>query len=493
MTVQEKIRIDAPVAPMIIRGKVISDNLIEVGGRGGDLNFMTPDAHKYLDLLPLGNPAQLADLYTISFEEILDYLEELGSLLDVEKNVHVYRARELSYLTAPTTEPLIDRQYGNMGKPFRRERVKDLAENSVGIAYLEGWVERTALSGARQGIRCFGARALHIVAGNSPMVSVNTVIKNAILRSDAIIKAPSNDPFTALAIAQTMVDMVPDHPLTKHLSVAYWRGGDVALEEKLYQPHNVEKIVAWGGFSSIKHVTRYIQPGLELISLDPKRSVSVVGKEAFESDELMRTAAQRLAADIGVMNQVGCVNSRISYVMSGTDGAGLEKINTFGQYVYEAMLKLPSAVSTKPKRYDRDLKEHVDALRLDGDWFSVIGGQDDEGAIIVSQMPEAVDFSPLLNDRTANLVPIDTLDEVMRAMTSYTKTVGVFPEALKQDLLNVLPLGGAQRLVSLGYAIAGDGTGGRGTDDGIEIVRRMGKWIVHDVYDPTVTPGLWEA
>ena len=68
-----------------------------------------------------------------------------------------------------------------------------------------------------------------------------------------------------------MADMAPDHPITRHLSVAYWKGGDVEFEEQLYQPHNIEKIVAWGGFASVKHVTRYIQPGLELITLDPKR------------------------------------------------------------------------------------------------------------------------------------------------------------------------------------------------------------------------------
>jgi len=47
----------------------------------------------------------------------------------------------------------------------------------------------------------------------------------------------------------------------------------------LYQPQNVEKIVAWGGFASIKHVSRYIQPGVELVSFDPKRSASVIGPD----------------------------------------------------------------------------------------------------------------------------------------------------------------------------------------------------------------------
>ena len=111
------------------------------------------------------------------------------------------------------------------------------------------------------------------------MLGALTVLRGAVTRGDTIIKVPSNDPFTTGAIARTMVDMAPDHPITKHLAVAYWRGGDEALESKIYQPHNIEKIIAWGGFASVKHVTKYIQPGIELISLDPKRSASIVGGE----------------------------------------------------------------------------------------------------------------------------------------------------------------------------------------------------------------------
>jgi hypothetical protein len=46
----------APIASMVIRGVVYTDDLIEVGGRGGDLTFRTPDAHRYLDRLVLGDP-----------------------------------------------------------------------------------------------------------------------------------------------------------------------------------------------------------------------------------------------------------------------------------------------------------------------------------------------------------------------------------------------------------------------------------------------------
>jgi hypothetical protein len=473
---------------MIIRGQVITDNLIEVGGRGGDLSFLTPDASKYIDQLPLGNPAKLADLYRLSFDDILDYAVELGARLDLDKNQYLQEACELSFLTAPTTPTIVKGSYMGLKHLLSREFITEMAESTVGIKYLEGWVPQTLLDGTELEVRCFGARTLHIVAGNAVSLSLWTIIRNMVLRSDAIIKAPSNDPFTALAIARTMVDMAPDHPLTKHLSVAYWKGGDEAFEQRLYQPQNLEKIVAWGGFASMKHVTKYIQPGLELISLDPKRSASIIGQEAFYNEENMREAAVRLAADIGAINQKGCVCARVVYVQSGTDEQGLERLNTFGQYVYEAMLGLPNTLSTAPKRYDQGLKAHVDALRLDDEWYKVIGGKEGEGAIICSQLPEPVSFAASLDDRTANLVPVDDLSEMMAAVDAYTQTVGVYPESIKDQLKDVLPLYGAQRIVSLGYAAAMKFAA---PQDSIEPMRRMGKWISNQIAAPQTSAAPW--
>ena len=282
-----------PIAPMIIRGRVITDDLVLMGGRGGDLSFLAPDPHRYIGQLPLGNPTRLEDLYRLTFDDILDYAGELAQKLDFKTNAHMQRACEISYLTAPSTPSIVKATYLALPQMLERKAIIEATDTTVGIKYLEGWVKQKLIDGTELEIRCFGARTLHIVAGNSPGLSLLTILRNMVMRSDAIIKAPSNDPFTALAIAQTMIDMAPDHPLTRHLSVAYWKGGDEAFEQQLYRPEHIEKIVAWGGFASMKHVTRYIQPGLELVSLDPKRSASIIGKETFASDAAMREAALR--------------------------------------------------------------------------------------------------------------------------------------------------------------------------------------------------------
>lgn len=470
------------IAPAVIRGEVIDTDLIEYPGRGYGRAFLAPDPRKFVDRLPLASPGQMADLYDLRFDDILDYLDALGERLDIRTNEHMQRARDLTYDATPLPRELIDMGYDGFGTFLERDKVRKLAENTVGIDYLEGWVEQSMPDGKIIKYRAFGSRGVHIVAGNGPGLGMITLARSAITRSDCIIKAPSNDPFTSAALGQTMCDMAPDHPITRHFAVAYWSGGDAEIEDKLYQPHNLDKIVAWGGLAGIKHVTKYLQPGLELISLDPKTSISVVGPEVLDDEEQMREAAGRLAIDIGGANQAGCASSRVVYVLTGSHPDGVERTSELARRVYDAIMDLPSTFSTMPKAYDRDLKAHVDALRLDDDWYDVIGGEKDEGAVIVSKLPRPVDFAAYLTDRTANFVPVESIDELLLGINAYTQTIGVWPESLKADLENVVPFYGAQRLVTLGNALYNGPLVGL-AHDAIEPVRRMCKWIANEVSD----------
>src|SRR5271154_1951703 len=135
---------------------------------------------------------------------------------------------------------------------------------------------------------------------------------------------------THAAVIRTMIDMDPNHPVTRHLSVGYWKGGDEEIEQVLYHPKNIEKIVAWGGMNSIKHIAKYIQPGIDLITLEPKFSSSIIGRDAFADEATMRDVAALLALDVGGANQEGCANSRVVYADTGTDEAGIEVANRFG-------------------------------------------------------------------------------------------------------------------------------------------------------------------
>ena len=479
----------AYTVPLFLRGRIITDDLVPFDNRRGLSQFQAPDMAKYVERMPLKSPAEMSDLYELSFDEILDVLAALGNALDFESNAHLQEAYKASLVANVLPAEMTKNSYRVLRPLFSRENVTEIADSQVGLDYLNGWVPHKLRDGRELRVRAFGSRVLHIPAGNGGLVSAVTILRSVITRSDVIIKAPSNDPLTAIAIARTLAEVAPNHPITKHLVVGYWKGGDLSVEETLYQPQHIEKIVAWGGLASVKHVTRYIQPGLELIALDPKRSATIIGPEAFDDERTMREMARRAATDIGVANQEGCANARVIYVLSGTDADGLANANRFGELVYRELVSLPAIVSTPPRYPNRDLLEHLEASRMTDDFYRVIGGEEREGAIVVSQFDEPVDDSPMLSGRVANIVPVDGIDQVTAAVNSYTQTIGIYPESLKRELRNTLPLFGAQRLTSLGYACS---VAVAMPQDAIEPIRRMCKWIVDEECDPDVVIPLWQ-
>ncbi|MHA1975200.1 MAG: acyl-CoA reductase [Candidatus Hodarchaeales archaeon] len=463
--------------PIVARGRLITDYSNIYGGRHGIARFITPDPQKYLNKIVMSNPQQLKDLHSLGLEEIITFLHDFGERLDLKTNAHLQEAFALGCEASGLTTPVLKSTYDVLPLFFNKQNIREMVDHRIGAQYLDSWVPEQMVDGRTVYVRAFGARAVHIIAGNVPLVAAGTIIRSCVTKSDTIIKLPSNDPLTATAFARTMIEMDPNHPITKHLTVAYWKGGDVEFEERLYRPDKVEKIIAWGGFNSIKHITRYLQPGIDLITLDPKLSTSIIGKEAFKDINTLKKVAQRAAMDVGSYNQEACVNSRVIYVQSGTDAKGIEKLNKLALFLYKSLTNLPKHVSTPAKDFNSELKILIDGLRLDNDFYHVYGGENNEGCVIASQLDEPVDFSMKLCGRVVNLVPIDDLEVATNSMNSYTQTVGVFPEKLKLTLRDDLIMHGVQRIVSLGFAAVGSLAT---PQDALEPLRRMCKWVVDE-------------
>ena len=86
---------------------------------------------------------------------------------------------------------------------------------------------------------------------------------------------------TAIAILRTMVDLDAEHPVTKHVSTLYQQAATNFVEQVAFSSPNIDKIVAWGGSSAIKHAAKFVGPGVELVALDPKISISLLGTEVL--------------------------------------------------------------------------------------------------------------------------------------------------------------------------------------------------------------------
>ena len=485
--------------PFLIRGEVIDpgEDAVEFGGRVG-ARFRTPDPAQYADQLVLADASKLRDLQETPVDEIIDFLVELGQRLTLDENPMLQAAYQLALDAGELTEPVLRTVYDDFVRMFRRERLVGSVEKGIGQAYLDGWVEQGTPGRSSVRVRAIGTRQLHIIAGNVPVVAASTVISYALTKSDCLIKMPSNDPLTAAAIVQSMIDLDPNHPVTKHVAVAYWKGGDEAVERRIIRPSRIEKLIAWGGMASMVHIQKYLVPGIELIAFNPKWSISIVGHEALESASAMEEAAYGVAVRAGQFNQTGCSNTRVVYVESTTDEEDLDRLERFGHAIHEAFGKLPPGFSTAPKHIDRNLDAELAAVALEDEYYRVIGDSS-FGGVVVSRTEEAVEFADQLNNRIVNLVPIADITRVPQWTNEGTQTVGIYPQRLREQLRDDLAIHGVQRIVPIQGEDAVDLLGDDpyvhdppGADpeqrrgmphDGTYSPQRMVRWVVDESID----------
>ena len=145
--------------------------------------------------------------------------------------------------------------------------------------------------------------------------------------------------------------------------------------------------------------------------------------------------------------------------------------------VYRYLASDQIDLSTKPKSYPIALKQELDTIRYLDD-FAVFGGEQNEGAVIVSKdYLSKVDFADSLCSKTVNIIPIKSIQDMLPAINVATQTIGVYPDKVKHMYRDDFVRSGAQRIVTLGGAAKGMiGM----PQDGLELARRMVKWVVDE-------------
>lgn len=470
--------------PIIARGRVImpGDDGVQYKGRGG-ADFRQANPHKHIHDLVLGDTSRMRDLHDTPMAEIIDLLAELGKRLRLDDNALLQDSFALALKAGGLAEPILRGVYDALPHMFDPAMMTALVDKTIGLAYLDGWVSS---GGAYESvsIRAVGTRQLHITAGNVPVVAAMTIARAGLTKSDILIKAPSNDPLTANAIARTLIEIAPDHPVTKHVAVAYWKGGDDYMDSQVIRTTRIDKITAWGGMSSVKHIQKFLTPGIDLTALNPKYSMSMIGRDTFANEAAMDEAAVGLATLAGFYNQTACANTRIVYVESGTDDASIEQVVALGRKMVAAYASLPPLLSTPFPTPNRELEAEMAAIALEDDFYHV-EGDTLTGGFIVSKFNDRVEFYDKLNNRVVNFVPVDKLTDVLKWCDDTTQTVGIYPESVRADIVDLFALAGIQRLVSLAggdpltvYANSHHMPPGS-PHDGIEPMRRSMRWVVN--------------
>lgn len=452
-------------APFFLRGEVLHGSDVIQKSRDLGVTFATPRIPFDRAVPPR---TEVPPLLNVPLAEIIDFLVETGQRLLASDNPHMQECIERMCTTHILPRAVVENTARHAAAYLnKRTLMAEVEQNFPDPRALDTWVPKQDYTGRKSFVRAFAPRLIHVLPGNSPGVAVKSVAQGAMVKAINLFKMSSADPFTMVAILRTMADLDPTHPIVRSMSAVYWRGGDDATERVLYRPQYFDKIVAWGGGDAINNVIKYLGPGFQLVSFDPKTSISMVGREALVDDATINRVADLCSADVMTLNQEACVASRFQFVEGPQ-----EDVDRFCARLHHHIARR-AADSGDVRPLDMDMREAVEAMVMMDDDYGVWGRPDGKGLVIRSEEP--VDFHPI--NKTANVVRVDSLDDAVKWINVATQTVGFYPFDRMADYRDRLAAGGAQRIVHLGEA--GPSTIGN-PHDAMYPLHRFVHWMAHE-------------
>jgi hypothetical protein len=453
------------------------------------LTFAAPTPAELLeqDLVSLSK-----DLYQLPVSAVLDYVSGLRGVLEQNRETLLSAARTAnaaSWQHDKALELIFEQlpaflDADALGEGIDRELS---AEGQPGRVLLDGWVQvdaqthagftaniRSSLFDTQESsphtrpvslLRAMPTRQLHITAGNSPMVLVTSLLRAISTKGAAIIKCPHENTLVGAVLALAMLELDPDHPITRHTSLLYWPGGDQQIDDVLLSSSDIDRVVVWGSPETVTQVKQKTTMA-KTVFLNPRYGLSMIGHEALQSQ--ISLTATLGASDSMVANQQACTSSLVHYVEGTEDDA----LAYCGQ-LQKALKRWDSAM---PHTLPRSTLGQLRALRrgafLGGRWF--INGQspDIESAVVYMQSPFDLQLHTM--SRLIVVRRVDSLDDVIPFLNPSVSTVGIYPAERIPDLRDIVSACGVSNVFCLGD-IENVYTGM--PHDGMRILSELVNWV----------------
>jgi len=430
------------------------------------------------ELLEPDPRAAVAELLALATRDVLGLVDRVGAALRV-------RAEPLARALAGSREP--DRrerlEAARLAALFDGAAVDAMLETALpGVRRdaLDGWqpIARESRSGvtavvaAREPalgpaaeptgpqLRGVPTIQLHITAGNAAVVPVTSLLWGWATRGACVLKPARRTARVMGLVAAALTQIEPDHPLVRHTSIAYWPGGEDAVEEVLLGRPVFERRLIWGSDATVATVTARSSGG-DLLAMRSRHAVSLIGAGADDLD----LASALAAADTVVADQQACMSSLL-HVVEGPPARADE-------YAVQLAARLAAWDELLPG--SSAVRGRVLSLRrgelATGVWHANGTWPDVSSAVVRTDRPFALASHP-----GGRLVLVRAVPDLVRAVpdlvgprVSHVGVAGVgagLPDLLAAlGVDNVLPLGDAERE----YA-------GR-PHDGMNVLDRLVRWV----------------
>jgi hypothetical protein len=418
--------------------------------------------------------------YGLTVEAVLDYLQSIASALQ-EDPATVDQVRDLCRLTSEHPDAYLDAAFATLHVGLDTRAALAMVDHELatwaipGSRFLDGWVEVPAQvfpglapllaqalperdqaaphpaslpAAISTSIRAMPTRQLHITAGNAPQIPLVSALRLVLTKSVGVIKCPLEVTLPGALLALAAVAAAPNHPLTRHLSVVYWHGGDESVETTLLAPGTFDRIVVWGAPEAVASVqSRALFT--KIVCFNPRYGLSLIGHEAFAGEDRLRQVAFAAATDVMIYNQKACTASQVQYV-EGTEA----QVQAYADCLVDVLGRWDELAPPFVAPATRGQLKRMQRGKYSGaQWRTNQHGEAFTSGVIVMRGEFDILDHPMC--RLVVVRRVDDLREALQYLQAAVSTVGVYPEARRLELRdaaaargvsNVLPLGQCERV-----------------------------------------------
>ena len=311
-----------------------------------------------------------------------------------------------------------------------------------------------------------------VYAGNVPAVPVWPMLTALVLKSALLAKTSAQEPVLASHLARAIAD--EDEALGRCMAVIWWKGGTSELERAALA--QAPAVLAFGGETAITSLARQTRPDAKTVFHGPKVSLAYVGRGALSRANLPN-AARRLALDVSLYDQQGCLSPHAVYAERGGAATPLDFAAAIGHALQESAGAMPRREPTATEsaalqlyraqaRFDASASPETNVLASESGtrWTVVCEG--------------GARFEPGPAHRTVRVHSITGPEEFERAVQGSAR----FIEALALEETNPRRAGLVSRFAALGIPrIAGLGSLQRpsplGTHGGLRRLEPFVTWV----------------
>ncbi|ACL02859.1 acyl-CoA reductase [Desulfatibacillum aliphaticivorans] len=438
---------------------------------------MRPTGAYQYSVMPVFSPREVLEndfsalcaLYNTPFQEILELLKSLGALFAQEKTF-LDSLRDLTIQTAQLPDQWHNLGFDALGMLIDPCSAKAMVDKDLGVwglagsRFLDGWVElpgaavlpapvhliaaqalgeAPAWESRKPSMRAMPTRQLHITAGNAPQIPFISALRAILTKSAAVIKSPYGATLPGALLSLGLPAAAPDHPITRHLSIVYWPGGEAAVEDAFFAPNAFDRIVVWGAPDAVESVKKRAL-FTKVLTFNPRYGVSMIGREAFA--ESLEDLAAGAVADSLVANQKACIASQIHYIEADEDQARL--------YAQALQRTLAAFDRASPNYVDPffvgEVKRVMRGVLIDGDWFvNSEEGRFCSGVVLVDR---EIPLSAVTMQRMIIVRRLDRLESALPYLHPGVSTVSMAPLSVKERLRDEIAARGVSNIVDLGHS-----------------------------------------